>query len=204
MKSYPSISKEIVSGMDIYAFSKIDGSNIRAEFNKKQGFYKFGSRNRLLGSDQLFISEAETIVKEQWEKQLSEIFKKNQWERAIVFFEFWGDNSFAGIHQNEPHKLNLIDVNPYKKGILPPKEFVDKFGDLNIAPLLYHGPCDGEFVKSVRESFLTGMSEEGVVCKAKNPKNTNQPVMFKIKSNKWLAKLKEFCAGDDNKFLQLC
>lgn len=116
MKSYPSISKEIVSGMDIYAFSKIDGSNIRAEFNKKQRFYKFGSRNRLLGSDQLFISEAETIVKEQWEKQLSEIFKKNQWERAIVFFEFWGDNSFAGIHQNEPHKLNLIDVNPYKKG----------------------------------------------------------------------------------------
>jgi hypothetical protein len=44
MKTYPSISRDIV-GQPIYAFDKLDGSNIRAEWSKKNGFHKFGSRD---------------------------------------------------------------------------------------------------------------------------------------------------------------
>lgn len=29
----------------IYAFDKLDGSNIRFEWSRKRGFYKFGTRN---------------------------------------------------------------------------------------------------------------------------------------------------------------
>ena len=43
MKQYPTIPKTIQS-IDIIAFDKLDGSNIRAEWNPKKGFYKFGSR----------------------------------------------------------------------------------------------------------------------------------------------------------------
>lgn len=48
MKYYPSITKEIRHDIYIYAFDKLDGSNIRAEWNSKRGFYKFGTRNQLM------------------------------------------------------------------------------------------------------------------------------------------------------------
>lgn len=203
MKTYPSISREITKGISIYAFGKLDGSNIRAEWSKKQGFYKFGSRKRLVGTDQLWLPEAEQIIHEKFEKDLANIFKKNRWERALVFFEFLGENSFAGNHENESHELYIIDVNLYKEGILPPKEFLKHFDNLQIAPILYHGPCNGDFVESVLNSTLKGMPVEGVVCKAKNSKKTPEPLMFKIKSNTWRQRLKNFCGDDEKKYQQL-
>lgn len=78
MKEYPSIPTLPTQGSssfahwkrnnnmsEIYAFDKIDGSNIRAEWSSKRGFYKFGSRNRLLGSDQPIINKAEGLIKAQ-------------------------------------------------------------------------------------------------------------------------------------------
>lgn len=203
MKSYPTITGQIIHGLSVYAFAKIDGSNIRAEWNRKSGFYKFGSRHRLLGTDQQFIPEAEQLIRDGWTKDLEEIFKGNGWERAIVFFEFSGEHSEFGMHQDEPHKVNLIDANPYKKGILPPKEYLKLFGHLDIAPLLYHGPCDDEFIKSVQKGTLEGMPFEGVVCKAKNRKKTPMPEMFKIKRSDWYKKLREFCKDDDELYESL-
>jgi hypothetical protein len=198
MKEYPSIPREIQRGMSVYAFDKIDGSNIRAEWSKKAGFYKFGSRTRLLGSDQGVLQKAEDMIRDGFSEPVTKIAKKQGWDRLILFFEFAGPQSFAGDHVEEDvHDVWLIDANPYKKGILPPKEFLSFFGDLHIAPCLYHGPCDGDFVTSVRNSTLEGMTEEGVVCKAKTPKKTPAPVMFKIKSQRWLDRLKEHCQGDE-------
>lgn len=204
MIRYPSITGELIKGMSIYAFAKIDGSHIRAEWSRKAGFYKFGSRKRLLGTDQYVIHEAEQIIKADFEEDLSNIFRKQNYDRAIVFFEFSGDSSFAGYHEkDEDHEVHIIDVNPHKRGILPPKDYLKIFGDLKIAELLYHGPCDGDFIQLVKKSELEGMPLEGVVCKAKNPKKTPEPVMFKIKSEAWLTKLKELCGTDEKKFEEL-
>ncbi len=190
--------------MSVYAFAKIDGSNIRAEWSRKTGFYKFGSRKRLLGNDQPCIRNAEALIQDGFNASVERIAKKYGWDRIILFFEFAGPQSFAGSHvEGDAHEVWLIDANPYKKGILPPKEFLEAFGDLHITPLLYHGPCDEDFVESVRTSRLEGMSEEGVVCKAKNPKNTPSPVMFKIKSQRWLNRLKSYCQGDERLYQML-
>jgi hypothetical protein len=184
--------------MSVYAFDKIDGSNIRAEWSKKADFYKFGSRTRLLGSDQGILQKAEVMIRDGFSEPVAKIAKKQGWNRLILFFEFAGPQSFAGNHvEGDAHEVWLIDATPYKKGILPPKEFLALFGDLHIAPCLYHGPCDGDFVASVKNSTLEGMTEEGVVCKAKNPKKTPAPVMFKIKSQRWLDRLKDYCRGDE-------
>ena len=78
MKAYPTIPREVIRSMSIYAFAKLDGSNIRAEWSRKKGFYKFGSRKRLLGTDQNTIPEAEELVRAQ-EKEFAETFRKNQW-----------------------------------------------------------------------------------------------------------------------------
>jgi len=63
MKSYPTISTKI-KPTQIYAFDKIDGSNIRVEWSDKQGFYKFGSRNRLIDENTYRLGESVNLIKE--------------------------------------------------------------------------------------------------------------------------------------------
>lgn len=45
MKQYPTINywNKGYFGESCYAFEKLDGSNIRAEWSKKQGWHKFGT-----------------------------------------------------------------------------------------------------------------------------------------------------------------
>jgi hypothetical protein len=47
------------------------------------------------------------------------------------------------------------------------------------------------------------MTFEGVVCKGANDKKTKMPIMFKIKSQAWLDKLKEHCKEDEALFNKL-
>lgn len=195
MKSYPSIPAVVQMGLPIYAFDKIDGSNIRAEWSKKRGFYKFGSRKRLLGEDQPSIIKAQSLIQEQ-EDEVARICEKNRWNRIILFYEFAGPKSSFGNHnEDDEQSVFLIDANPYKRGILPPREFIDTFFNLPTARLLYRGNCNNGFVQSVKDGTLEGMGREGVVCKAKG--RGNEIVMFKIKSEAWYAELREHCAGDD-------
>lgn len=204
MKSYPSIDKQIRDDVYIYAFDKLDGSNIRAEWNSKKGFYKFGTRNQLMDENTQPFGQAIPIIRNKYEKELSLVFKEQRWQDAICFFEFHGPNSFAGNHLETDEKtVTLFDVNPYKKGILEPKEFIKLFGHLDIPRILFEGKANSTLMDQVKNSTLTGMTFEGLVCKGQNDKKTKSPIMFKIKSQAWLDKLKTFCKGDENLFNKL-
>jgi hypothetical protein len=200
MKEYPSIAYQIDRGFDIYAFDKIDGSNVRCEWTRKNGFNKFGSRRRLMDESDEFLGEAIPLIKGMGD-QLAAVFLKERWQQVTCFFEFHGPNSFAGQHQQEPHAVALLDVNPYKMGILPPRDFLKLFEHLAIPKLLYMGKANQTFEQSVRDSALPGMTFEGVVCKG--VRKDRHLTMFKIKSAAWLEKLRTFCAGDEKKFQQL-
>jgi hypothetical protein len=191
MKQYPSIPSKINGELDIYAFGKLDGSNIRVEWSPKSGFSKFGTRKRLLSEKDDHLGRAVTIFKKEWEAHLPKIFARQRWHHNVVlFFEFFGDKSFAGYHfDDDNHQLVLIDVDVYKKGLISPRDFVDIFGALPIPQVLYRGKCNSSFIESVRASKLEGMPFEGVVCKAHHPKRGN--IMFKVKSQAWLNKVKE-------------
>jgi len=193
MKTYPSIPNSIVTSYPIYAFNKLDGSNIRAEWTAKNGFFKFGTRKRLLGPDERPLGEAIQLIQETVSEDLERVFRKKRWQKVIAFFEFWGDNSFAGNHENEPHRATLIDINPHKHGILPPKEFMKLFYGVDCARMLYYGKANSEFVYQVKNGLFTDMGPEGVVCKALVKKEIK---MFKIKTYSWLNRLKEYC-GDN-------
>jgi hypothetical protein len=203
MKSYPSISKDVRHGIYIYAFDKLDGSNIRAEWSAKKGFHKFGSRTQLIDSSHSPLGESIELIKHKYTDALSEIFLKQKWQDVLCFFEFYGENSFAGIHLNEAHTVTLLDVNPYKQGILEPSSFIKYFGHLDIPKVLYEGMVCSTLFDQVKNSSLPGMTLEGVVCKGANDKKTKMPVMFKIKSQAWLDKLKEHCKGDMDLFKKL-
>lgn len=200
MKSYPSISKEVRGDIYTYTFAKYDGSNIRAEWNPKRGFYKFGTRTQLIDSNSQF-AKAIPLIKEKYEKDLTDIFRSCKWESAICFMEFYGPSSFAGSHkEDEEQTVTLFDVAPYKYGLLPPDQFIKYFGHLDVAKLLYEGYVNKELFDQVKQSILPGMPFEGVVVKGFEK---NKPIMFKIKSQAWLDKLKEFCRDNEELFNRL-
>ncbi len=204
MKTYPSIDGKII-GKDVYAFDKLDGSNIRAEWTRKtKSFVKFGSRKRLLGEDQGKIAVAKEMISDIFLDELSKVFNDQRYDRVISFFELYGPNSFAGHHPDDASefKVTLIDVAPYKKGILPPKEFTKWFSGVDIPPVLYYGKPSDPFVRSVRRSELEGMTYEGVVCKIQH-KIGRPHTMFKIKSVAWPLELKDYCDGNEHLYNML-
>lgn len=203
MKTYPSITKHIVPEAYIYAFDKLDGSNIRVEWNNKRGFYKWGTRTQLLDPNAKPFNAAIPIITEKFENDLAMVCQEQKWKDAIFFFEFHGPSSFAGYHNfEEPMTATLIDVNPYKMGIMEPSRFIRTFKHLDIAKPLFEGHVTETFIDKVKESTLKGMTCEGVVCKGQYI-TPGVPLMFKIKSREWLEKLKIYCKGDIKLFEKL-
>lgn len=207
MKAYPSIQNsplQQIEGKKIIAFDKLDGSNIRAEWSKQKGFYKFGSRKKLIDVNDHQLGEAVGLIS-QMAKPFAEVFSKNKVERAVCFFEFWGENSAFGYHLDEEHWCTLIDVSVYKKGIIDPEKFLEWFDrdDIRIPKVLYRGPVDEEFYQSVKQGTLDGIGPEGVVCKVGFEQKLGGPWMVKIKRQSWYDRLKSFCKDDENKYKEL-
>ncbi len=204
MKQYPSIPRVARTDVPIFAFDKLDGSLIRAEWSKKNGFYKYGRKKGLLDHSNPVLLKAPALIKQKYEDQLNQIFRKRRWDRVIAFFEFLGSHSFAGQHlDDDDHKVVLLDVNPYKQGILDPRDFLKFFGDFDIPKVLYEGKVNQEFIASVKDCKLEGMTLEGVVCKGSNPKKPRHRVMFKLKSDEWMAKLRAYCGDNVGRFNEL-
>lgn len=200
MKQYPSITKDPIYNQTFYWFDKLDGSNIRAEWRKKQGFYKFGTRHRLLDKKEPILGESIDLFMDKYSIELENRFKSYRYDQVTCFFEFFGNGSFAGNHMNEPHNVVLFDLDVYKKGLLPPKEFIDITSGLDIPKLLHVGNYTVPLVHEVKYSLIPDMTFEGIVGKAVVKKNI---MMVKIKSNAWLDKLKSFCGDDVKKFNEL-
>lgn len=204
MKEYPSIPKDIRTDVTVIAFDKLDGSLIRAEWNRKNGFCKFGRKAALLDHSYPVLLRAPDLIRSKYADQLDAVFRENRWDQVVAFFEFFGKTSFAGQHsEDEQQDVVLIDINPYKKGILDPRDFVKIFGHLDIPKVLYRGKVNHTLAEDVKNGKLSGMTFEGVVCKGSNPKKPNHRVMFKIKNLAWVTKLKEFCGNDEKKFREL-
>jgi len=205
MKTYPSIPKDIIRDVHIYAFDKLDGSNIRAEWSAKRGFYKFGTKNQMIDAATKPWGKAVQLLNDKYAEDLAMVFKEQRWRDVICFFELCGPSSFAGLHNFEEKELTvvLIDANPFKQGILEPRDFIRTFGHLDIPRVLYEGRAGIEFEQRVRKSTLPGMTFEGVVCKGPSQSKAQMPLMFKIKSQAWLDKLKIHCKDDDTLFKML-
>lgn len=199
MQTYPSIGT-IVANQHIFAFDKLDGSNIRAEWTRKSGFNKFGTRTRLLDPNEKSLGEAIELFQEKYSDVLSELFRKERFDKATAFFEFHGPNSFAGLHAEETHDVTLFDIHVYKRGLLPPREFLKLTKHVETAELLYEGKPTNELIQKVRSGSLEGMTFEGVVCKG-SLDNRGQVTAFKLKSEAWLSAVKAKY-GHDKKLLE--
>lgn len=188
MKAYPEIpgSSKAPLGKPCIAFYKYDGSNLRFEWSKKQGWHKFGSRTQLIDASDPILGPAIPLFLNTMGDEIAERSRKLEkgLQRVIVFCEYFGPNSFAGQHQpGDPMELRLFDVNLYKRGIMKPREFVRNFGDLPYAAqVVYDGNLNKQFIEDVREGRYPVW--EGVIAKGDD-------FMVKIKTKAYLAKLME-------------
>ena len=192
MYLYPSILGPNKAPHDqCYAFEKLDGSNLRWEYSKKQGWCKAGSRHRLFDESEPILGQAIPLFNAKYAEPIAKLFKDTKElrdrDRITVFAEFFGPNSFAGNHvESDPKELVLFDVHLFKLGILGPKEFLELFGHLHVPRLIYQGPLSDSFISDVKQGKYDVV--EGVVCKGgKAPKIW----MRKIKTLTYLQKLKD-------------
>lgn len=189
MKSYPSIPRATgTSFREFHAevWDKIDGSQIRAEWSRKKGWFKFGSKGRLLDETDELLGPARPLFVSTLAAPLARIAKDKRMQNLIVFMEFWGARSFAGNHEaGDPKFLTVFDASADKRALLPSGEFRRLFeGQVNTPSFLGRFNWTRGFVERVRSGDVPGITFEGVV--GKGPKG----VMAKAKTQAWIDKVK--------------
>ena len=192
MKDYPSIpgASEVRLGEKGIAFYKYDGSNLRWEWSKKRGFYKFGTRTRLFDvSDEQFGDAISLFFEGGYASSLEHLIKQN-WrvDSAIAYTEYFGFSSFAGNHiKDESKRLALIDLNIHRQGFLSPREFT-KLPLSFLAEVVYDGTINKSFVEAVKTNTVENFPlNEGVVIKYGAG---HKLFRVKVKTAEYLEKLK--------------
>jgi len=182
-------------GLPIIGFDKLDGSNLRFEYSQKRGFYKFGTRNMMIDETHEQFGFAINLFKEKYNEGLSKLFKTKDYRNTLAFVcfaELLGTKSAFGQHEfgNDTFDVTLIDVSQYKKGFVPPKQFVKDFGPLGIPRVVYEGNLNKELVQRVKVNEF-GLSE-GLVAKGvvRTKKGVDQIYSCKIKTDDWFERLR--------------
>jgi hypothetical protein len=194
MKEYPSIDlyRKGIFGETVIAFDKLDGSNFRCEWSRKRGWYKFGSRSEMIDQSH-WLGGSIPIFLAKYGDRLDKHFRSHKAYRNCqnftVFSEYIGPNSFAGFHDFVDMDVVLFDVNQFRRGIIPPREFVDNFGEFGIPRIVYIGNYNKSLVLDVRSGKYD--VKEGTVCKGIR-RTKGQPLvwMVKIKTAEWLKRLR--------------
>ena len=194
MKQYPKIFHDLDLDRYCYAFDKLDGSNVRFEWSKKRGWYKFGTRRTMISEKDELFGPSINLFLNKYSEDLERTFRDNRayrnTEAFVVFGEYFGENSFAGQHDpNDDMDIVIFDINQYKKGFIPPRDFIRNFGHVHIPELIYQGELTDDFIESIRNDSTL---KEGVVIKGtRQTKGLDMVWMSKIKTNVWLEKIRE-------------
>ena len=187
MKEYPSIVAahgQQFAEFDAHLFEKLDGQNVRAQWSAKTGWYKFGSRHRLVELSDPEYGPAVEHFHAELGAPLAALAKKTRARSLTVFMEWFGPTSLGGFHTpGEELSLAVFDAFDPQKGFLSPNEFRKLFEDAVPTPR-YLGPqrWTRGYVQRVRAGEVES-SFEGVV--AKNYLGTRFQ-LSKAKTQAWL------------------
>lgn len=176
------------------AFKKYDGTNIRVEWSRKRSWYKFGTKKMLIDFTHPIFGEAVNVFLRDWAEPLERLIT-DTWlspQSVVVFGEFYGQKSFAGLHEERDYKyFTPFDLALKDSGFLTPREFVRVFAKLPVAEVVY----EGNFSKAFRQAVFKGEYpvDEGVVAKGLLPMRhgQNNIWMSKCKTWNWMEKLRQ-------------
>ena len=226
MKHYTSIPRfkddKTLLGEEVFGFNKLDGQNLCVKYiPKKDEFQSFGSRRLVIEESSEVLGDAVRFFKSsQIPMVLSEIVHENRGKRSefcgvdeiTFYFEWWGDNSFAGFHvPGDKMHLSLIDVFEKKKGLIEPKAFHELFCSndvLETPELIYKGKLTNEIVQTIERNDRTKPDaplpnvKEGVVfTRSTRLPGQNLP-KCKVKTTWWLDELHKRYTADRWKDLE--
>ena len=185
------------------AFYKYDGSNFRAEWSKKRGWYKFGTRRTIIDESSELFGPAIKVFLDTYGDDLPKILKDNKTyrnaEKVTVYCEYFGPSSIGMFHDwDELHSIGevmLFDINIHKRGFVLPRDFIKHFGQLKIAEVIYDGNFNKQFVQDIWEGKYD--VKEGVVAKGVNPRKKGRPEhglwMAKCKTKWWIQEIRLKC-----------
>jgi hypothetical protein len=194
VKDYPSVSSSY--GQSFFeieraeVFDKLDGSSMRAEWNRKRGWYKHGKRHGLIDSTNPHLLAAPDVFMATMGEQIAKIATDSRWETLVVFYEFWGTRSIAGLHfTGDTFNATLFDAAPHKQGIMLPKDFRKTFED-KVPTAKHLGTIHWTrgFVDRVRQGEVEGITFEGVVGKAGTKHDI---IRAKAKTQRWIDRVIE-------------
>ena len=202
MNEYPSIPLSVgqtFQDFQAYVFGKLDGCHVRVEWTRKTGWGKWGTRERRFDlSDALFAGAITAFTREVAEPLTKVVtghrFRRlagEGWDRIIAYGEYFGDQSFAGVHvPGDPTmRVRVFDLamsRGTQMHLLGPQSFVRLVVEAGVpaAPYLgcYHWTRG--FVDQIWRGELSGVpfTGEGVVGKAGNP---YVEIMAKAKTQAW-------------------
>ncbi len=210
MIEYPSIQNSSKAPrQECIAFDKLDGSNFRAKWTQKRGFDVFGTRTQLIDETSEFWSDMVVQFKNTVQKPLDTLFRKDKEfqnvREIIVFGEYFGENSFAGRHEEEPRKIVVFDIMVGHKlrKFLKPREFIKKTKDVVETPrVVYEGNMNDDLIRRVRADEFNTF--EGVICKGtQSVGNASGGIwMCKIKTQKYLDSLKNRFGDEWTKYAE--
>lgn len=187
MKQYHSLAPGSQSReFKAHVFRKIDGQNTRFEYSKKRGWYKFGSRHQMVDEKHEQFGNAVRIFQAKYAEVLTKILRKEKIDKAVIFAEYWGPNSFCGMHkEGDPMDLCFFDISPFG-GYMACGDFRKLFDDqVPTAEFLGIYNWTPGFVARVRAGEI--VDGEGVVGK----ENIDTiPYMAKAKTATWLDRVK--------------
>ena len=204
MKEYPSIPRATGQFFQelphAHIFDKLDGSSMRSQWSRKHGWYKHGKRHGLIDDSNPHLVQVPALFETNFAEPLAKLAKDSKWQELIVYYEFWGEQSIAGLHyEGDPKKLTLFDAVPDKKGFMSPPEFRKTFEDVvQCATFLGIHNFTRGFVERVRTGEFEGYTFEGVVAKAGE---RHKLLRGKAKSQRWGDRVKEVYGESAQKVL---
>lgn len=211
MIEYPTIiNSSKAPRKNCIAFDKLDGSNIRVKWTNNKGFTLFGSRHCLIDNTHPHLGEVVEIFNRDFNNILDNYFRKekefrNQRE-IIVFGEFLGPNSYAGIHNaSDKKEFYVFDVLVGHKNqyFISPQEFVKTIANIVQTPkVVYSGNLNDQFIADVRNNKYN--LKEGVICKGteKSGAFRGKIWMCKIKTQAYLDSLKAKFGAEWEKYAE--
>lgn len=208
-------------GEEVWAFNKLDGQNFGVKYNARtKKFSDYTSRKCNVDETHPQFGGAVVYFKEHYLNLLLDIINKNSGkgglfngvDEIMFFFEWYGDNSFAGFHkEGEELRLALIDVFMKKKGYIEPKSFYNIFclnDEIHTPELIYKGVLNQEFIKSINENDWTLPDckypnvKEGVVIRRSTMMKGQRMPKAKAKTKWWIDKLHNEFSEEECKLLE--
>jgi hypothetical protein len=225
MKHYDSIPRiqddGTLNGEMVWGFNKLDGQNFCVTYKpKKKEFGPYGSRTVTVDENSEQFGE---VVKwfdaSGYKEKLNDVVRTNVGKKGVFngidevtfFFEWYGENSFAGRHQegDEMH-LALIDIFLKKKGYMEPEDYYKLFKDsgVELPELVYKGPLNSDIIGKIQNNDWTMKDsvlptvKEGVVFKRSTMMKGQRRPSVKVKTKWWLNKLHSMYSEEECKKLE--